>query len=120
MKNIFNMKIKYTSTIVALSYKGFDCDPDDVLIQANQKVASLDKGDGVLVLTDMYGSTPSNIATKLLYEHKNIALIAGINLSMLVRLLNYPDSTLQQLIDKALSGGRDGVLRCASNVGANG
>jgi len=95
----------------------FDSDPDEILKQANKKVGLLDKGDGVLVLTDMYGSTPSNVATKLLAEHERLALVAGINLPMLVRLLNYPDSTLQQLVDKALTGGRDGVLRCASDSG---
>ena len=88
-----------------------DSDPDAVLRKAQHCIAELDQGAGVLVLTDMYGSTPSNIATHLANETQ-VKVIAGINLPMLVRVLNYPQLDLHQLANKALSGGRDGILLC--------
>lgn len=88
------------------------CDPDRLLEQAQRWCAELDGGDGVLVLTDMYGSTPSNIANRLLVGQANVRVIAGINLPMLVRVLNYPSLDLHELVTKALTGGHDGILLC--------
>lgn len=88
-----------------------DSDPDAVLREAQHSVIEIDSGAGVLVLTDMYGSTPSNIATHLV-NGQQVKVIAGINLPMLVRVLNYSQLDLHQLANKALSGGRDGILLC--------
>jgi len=88
-----------------------DCDPDETLERARSLSSELHQGDGVLVLTDMYGSTPSNIAGRLL-DGGDMRVVAGVNLPMLVRILNYPRLSLEELAQKALSGGRDGVLLC--------
>ncbi len=93
-----------------------DNDPDDVLNEARRNVARLNQGAGVLVLTDIYGSTPSNIAAQLTDDHQ-VRVIAGVNLPMLVRVLNYPRLGLDELVNKALSGGRDGIL--PSNLGSD-
>ncbi|HIF50648.1 MAG TPA: PTS fructose transporter subunit IIA [Thiotrichaceae bacterium] len=87
-----------------------ECDPDKVLDAANSLINELDKGNGVLVLTDLLGSTPSNIAHRL-NQHKNanINIITGINLSMLIRIYNYPDLNLTDMTTKAYSGGIDGI-----------
>jgi mannose PTS system EIIA component len=90
-----------------------NCDPDATLDTAEQALAELNSGDGVLVLTDLYGSTPSNIACKL-RRHGHVRVVSGINLPMLIRVLNYPGLDLDSLEEKALSGGRDGVLTCTS------
>ena len=90
-----------------------NCDPDETLHTAEQALAELNSGDGVLVLTDLYGSTPSNIACKL-RRHGHVRVVAGINLPMLIRVLNYPDLDLDSLKEKALSGGKDGVLSCTT------
>lgn len=87
------------------------CDPEKLLEQARRTCLSLDQGDGVLVLTDMYGSTPSNVANRLLKEAA-VQVVAGINLPMLVRVLNYPSLNLHEMVNKALSGGHDGILLC--------
>lgn len=68
-------------------------------------------GDGVLVLTDIYGSTPGNIANRLFDAH-GVAVIAGINVPMLIRVLNYPDLSLEELVNKAVTGGHDGIILC--------
>lgn len=85
-----------------------DCDPDKLLATAKSFFIDLDEGDGVLVLTDLIGSTPSNIAHRL-GEQANVNIITGINLSMLIRIYNYPDLNLANLTQKAYSGGIDGI-----------
>jgi PTS system ascorbate-specific IIA component len=87
------------------------CNPDQLRDQARVLAQELDQGDGVLVLTDMFGSTPSNIATSLGQEGK-IAVVSGINLPMLVRVMNYPHLSLERITTKAVSGGHDGILDC--------
>lgn len=89
-----------------------DSDPDQSFEEASKMINTLDQGEGVLVLTDMYGSTPSNIANRL-PENNDIMVISGINLPMLIRVLNYPSLSLEDLAAKALSGGRDGILQCS-------
>ena len=66
--------------------------------------------DGILILTDMYGATPHNIAAKLAPFPIPVKMITGLNLPMLIRVLNYPKLNLPDLAWKALSGGREGVL----------
>ncbi|MFO7602949.1 MAG: PTS sugar transporter subunit IIA [Gammaproteobacteria bacterium] len=88
-----------------------DQDPEVLLQQAQALCKSLDHGGGVLVFTDMYGSTPSNVACALQHD-KSVAIVTGVNLPMLVRVLNYPELQLEQLVKKALSAGREGVMSC--------
>jgi mannose PTS system EIIA component len=74
-------------------------------------VRYLDQGSGVLVLSDIYGATPSNIATRLLVPG-SVEGIAGVNLPMLIRALTYREEAgLASLIDKALSGAAEGIVR---------
>ena len=86
-----------------------DSDPDAVFELALAACRRLDSGDGILVLTDLFGSTPSNIAGRLT-EHHNVLVLAGVNLPMLVRALNYRASPLDELGRKALHGARDGMV----------
>ncbi|MCW8827914.1 MAG: PTS fructose transporter subunit IIA [Gammaproteobacteria bacterium] len=86
-----------------------DTEPDISKIQAQRLVEELDEGDGVLVLTDIYGSTPSNIACALL-EKENVRIVTGINLPMLFRVMNYAQLDLDGLTEKAVSGGHDGIM----------
>ncbi len=86
-------------------------DPDAVETQARRRLEFLDSGDGVLILTDMFGSTPANVAGRLARDRRH-RVIAGVNLPMLVRVLNYRDLSLTELVNKALSGGHDGILLC--------
>jgi mannose PTS system EIIA component len=85
-------------------------DPAAILPQAQDLVAHLDDGNGVLILTDIYGATPCNLASKLLQPGR-VEGIAGVSLPMLIRALTYRDKPLEQMLAKAISGGRDGVVR---------
>jgi mannose PTS system EIIA component len=88
---------------------GTDDDPTDLLPQAQQILAKLNTGEGVIVLSDIYGATPCNLVTKLLAP-SHVEGVAGVNLPMLVRVLNYRDKPIKTCVEKALSGGRDGVV----------
>ena len=87
-----------------------DSEPDALVVRARELVNELEQGQGVLVLTDMYGSTPSNIACRL--ANGQVRVVTGINLPMLVRVMNYPNLDLTQLANKALTGGHEGVITC--------
>lgn len=85
-------------------------DPDTLIPVAVDLVRTVDRGAGVLVLTDIYGATPSNVATRLL-KPGHVEGIAGVNLPMLIRALTYREEPLATVVAKALSGGTEGVTR---------
>ena len=89
---------------------GMHDDPQVVLPQAIKLLRSLDDGAGVLILSDVYGATPSNIACKLLVPGR-VEGVAGINLPMLVRALTYRNEPLKTVVAKAISGGIEGVMQ---------
>lgn len=84
-------------------------DPNDLLPLARQMLQLVDSGEGVLVITDIYGATPSNLAAKLL-EAGKVEGLSGANLPMLLRAINYRDKGMETLLMRATGGGRDGVL----------
>lgn len=85
-------------------------DPDAILPQGRDLVRFLDQGDGVLLMTDIFGATPSNIACKLLVPGR-IEGVSGINMPMLIRALTYRDLPMEALIEKTLAGGNEGIIR---------
>jgi PTS system mannose-specific IIA component len=99
-KNPFRVEI--------LSVDNYD-HPNDVKELGQKYVKFLDKGNGVLILTDIIGTTPSNIAKSI--NHKNIRVVAGLNLSMLLNVFNYPTNSLNDLADKAIEGGIAGIMK---------
>ena len=84
-------------------------DPVMLLPQAQQVIRELDEGLGVLILSDVYGATPCNLVTRLL-QPGHVEGVAGVNLPMLVRALTYRNGSITNLVEKAISGGRDGVV----------
>ena len=84
--------------------------PSDLTKLTEQYIRLLDQGNGVLILTDMFGSTPSNIAKEFSYL-KSVNIVSGINLSMLLHIFNYPKLNLQDLTVAAIDGGKNGVLQ---------
>ena len=84
-------------------------DPNDLLPLARQKVKLVDRGSGVLLLTDIFGASPSNLAAKLL-EPGRIEGLAGVNVPMLLRAINNREHGMATLLTRATGGGRDGVL----------
>lgn len=84
-------------------------DPDERVARAMEAAARVDSGQGVLILTDAFGSTPSNIANRLAADGRRI--VAGMNLPMLVRIYNYPQLALDDMTTNAIEGGRGGIVR---------
>ena len=84
-------------------------DPLDLLPLARDMMKWVDSGKGVLIMTDVYGATPANIAMKLL-EPGRIEGLAGVNLPMLLRALTYRDKDMETLMARATAGGRDGIV----------
>ncbi|HQU48880.1 MAG TPA: PTS fructose transporter subunit IIA [Casimicrobiaceae bacterium] len=91
-----------------LSVRASD-DPLDLLPAARAQVARLDSGEGVLVFTDIYGATPSNLARNLA-DPGRVEVMAGVNLPMLVRACTYRTKGLETMVRKAVSGGCEGVV----------
>lgn len=84
-------------------------DPDRKLAEARELVRGLDDGSGVLLLSDIFGGTPSNIASRLI-EPGRIEAVAGVSLPMLVRSLCYAGQPLETVVSKAVTGGLEGVM----------
>ena len=84
-------------------------DPGTVLPAAARAARALDRGGGVLVLSDLYGSTPCNIANQLVGLGVHARCVSGLNLPMLLRVLNYSDKPLDELAEVAACGGRGGI-----------
>jgi PTS system ascorbate-specific IIA component len=89
-------------------------DPDAVLVRAREIAARLDDGSGVLVLTDMFGATPCNVAARLLTDGR-IEGVSGVSLPMLVRVLSGRGGSLPAAVQRALSGGAEGVVHMNSD-----
>jgi PTS system mannose-specific IIA component len=84
-------------------------DPFALLPKARAAVDALDTGEGVAILSDLYGATPCNLAAKLT-DRGHVEVIAGVNLPMLVRTFTYRTKGMETLVKKAISGGCEGVL----------
>ncbi|WP_295910446.1 PTS fructose IIA subunit family protein [uncultured Xanthomonas sp.] len=88
----------------------FDADLDALLPQASAALRRVDDGDGVLVVTDLYGASPSNLATRLARLGTPVRRVSGLSLPMLLRIMNYPEQGLEQLPATAAAGSRNGVV----------
>ena len=93
-------------------------DVDDLVLRAREQIETLDAGDGVLVLTDIFGATPGNVVSRLL-EDGRIEGVSGASLPMLLRVLTGRNGSgqnkLQAAVKRALSGGADGVVHMNSD-----
>jgi PTS system ascorbate-specific IIA component len=87
---------------------------EELIAEGLLRAARLDQGDGVLILTDLFGSTPANVAMVLLERCAQARVLAGVNLPMLLRALNYASQDLDVVAEKAMQGGRDGVRLCSA------
>ena len=88
----------------------FDGDPDTLLPQASAALRRVDGGHGVLVLTDLYGATPSNLAARLSRLGTPVRRVSALSLPMLLRVMNYADLELSELPAVAAAGSRNGVI----------
>ncbi len=85
-----------------------NADIDKMKRQVATVLTGLSTDDGVLILTDSYGSTPCNIANEFL-DSDNRTLVSGLNLPMLIRIMNYRSLPLDKLKEIAIEGGKHGI-----------
>ena len=84
-------------------------DPDDLVLRARELMEQIDAGDGVLILTDIFGATPGNVVSKLLQDGK-VEGVTGVSLPMLLRVLTGRNGSLSAAVQRALSGGAEGLV----------
>ncbi len=88
----------------------FDADLDVLLPQASAALRRVDGGEGVLVMTDLYGASPSNLAGRLARLGTPVRRVSALSLPMLLRVMNYPEQGLQDLPATAAAGTRNGAI----------
>ena len=93
-------------------------DPADALPLARRMIATVDDGEGVLLLADLYGATPCNVAHKLV-DGINTRLVTGVNLPMLLRTVSYRHESLDALVSRAMIGATQGVIQVAVTAPQN-
>ena len=103
-------------SIVALDVQAF-MPPEETLAQARILMGQLGP-DPVLVLTDIVGATPCNVAQKLV-DGVHSRLVAGLNLPMLLRAVSYRHEPLDTLVARALAGASQGVMQVAITAPQN-
>jgi PTS system mannose-specific IIA component len=91
--------------------------PEETLAQARAMLKQLGTSRA-LVLTDLFGATPCNVASKLV-DGVNTKLIAGLNLPMLLSTVSYRNEPLDALVARALAGGAQGVMSVAITAPQN-
>lgn len=84
-------------------------DPDDLLARTREQLKAVDAGDGVLVLTDLFGATPGNVVSRVLADGR-VEGVSGVSLPMLLRVLSSRNGSLKAAVARALSGGAEGVV----------
>ncbi|AHY59991.1 PTS system fructose IIA component [compost metagenome] len=88
----------------------FDADLDVLLPLASAALRRVDSGQGVLILTDLYGASPSNLAGQLARLGTPARRVSALSLPMLLRVMNYPEQGLDQLPATAAAGTRNGAI----------
>jgi PTS system ascorbate-specific IIA component len=89
--------------------------PEETLALAQAELARLPADQGVLILTDLFGATPSNVAQRLA-ANPRLRLLTGVNLPMLLRALSYRHEPLESMAQKALAGGVQGIAPVAAGA----
>ncbi len=107
--------VKFVLSVkTAVKMEGVHLDPDREFESFKQEIKNamkkVDEGDGILLVTDMFGGTPSNVSLTFL-ETNNVEVISGVNLPMLLKLATLSSKiTLDEAVKIAESAGRDNII----------
>jgi PTS system mannose-specific IIA component len=85
-------------------------DPQQKMTEGRALISQLDTGDGVLILADVFGATPSNVGRQLCHA-EHVKGVAGVNLPMLLRVVCSPNKNLAELANIAIEGGRECIVQ---------
>ena len=87
-----------------------DAPVDTIRQKIQKKLDQFDQNREVLILTDIYGGTPSNIASCFI-SSENTQLISGLNLAMIIKAINYRNLPLTELVEKIIQGGHQSIAQ---------
>ncbi|MBU3551058.1 PTS sugar transporter subunit IIA [Polynucleobacter sp. MWH-Berg-3C6] len=117
---------EHTFGVVPERVRAVDIPPyEDIKVSFDRVLKAaygVNTGNGVLILTDVMGATPANVASKLEALgplsglNVPVVVLAGLNLPMLMRCINHRAESLEELVKKALAGGQNGILRLGAKV----
>lgn len=93
---------------------------DETVNRLQEAISRLDCGMGVLILTDMFGGTPTNISLGLMNKNDNIDVLTGVNLPMLLRVLSNRDIPLAEISELAIQAGCEGIIAAGGVLRAKG
>ncbi len=85
------------------------CEVGDTVARLKEAAEILDNGLGVVILTDMFGGTPTNLSLSLLGKQANVEVLTGVNLPMLLKVLANREKSLAELAELGCEAGRDGI-----------
>lgn len=94
-------------------------DTEYILNKTKEFISKVGSGQEILILTDLFGATPSNIAARLVKKGQ-VELITGVNMPMLIRAIAYANRGLKLCIEKAVDGGKNGIIHLANEVNEHG
>jgi PTS system mannose-specific IIA component len=96
--------------VMALGLKETEA-PEDLIDRIREAADTLDDGDGVLIMVDLYGATPFNSSSRLYMESdRKIEVITGVNLPMLVEIvISREGQNLSDLVNQAYQSGMEGI-----------
>jgi PTS system ascorbate-specific IIA component len=92
--------------------------PSDESLAAAKTLMSMMGKERTLILTDMFGATPCNVAHKLV-DGGNVRLVTGVNLPMLLRAVTYREETMDAWVTRVLAGGSQGIMQVAVTAPQN-
>ncbi len=105
---------EYTLGQLPLKCHTLTIDAQSDVEQLEEKIGNLVEALGpnkkLLVLTDLYGATPCNLINAIGSQH--VEVVTGVNLPMLIKIMNYPNLHLDDLAQVAVSGGRNSIINC--------
>ena len=83
---------------------------EETVARLKEAADRLNNGNGVLVLTDMFGGTPTNLSLSLLGSRTDVEVLTGVNLPMLLRVLSNRKLPLAEMVELALKAGCEGII----------
>jgi len=96
---------------------GFDADTIELAQALENRLSRVEQGAGVLILSDLIGATPCNLASNP--ARQNTLVVTGLNLPMLIRVYNYRERPLQELARIAQEGAQNGIFQLSQDNSIN-
>jgi len=96
---------------------GWHDDVNDAQVEIEKRISEVESGSGVLILTDMFGGTPSNIALSF-HNPETVEVLTGVNLPMIIKIANQKEGdTLQSLARTVRDQGRSSIVMASDFLG---